>query len=56
MCVSYSLLDILHEGMAVIPKCSKCKLIEENYQATQIELHVEEMKQLRGLDKNHRIC
>ena len=42
--------------MAVIPKSSKCKRIEENYQATQIELDVEEMKRLRGLDRNHRIC
>ena len=52
ICIAF----LLHERMAVIPKTSKCKRIEENFNATKIILDADNMDRLRALDRNHRIC
>ena len=41
--------------MVVIPKSVNPKRIAENFKATQLQLDAEEIKRLRGIDKNCRL-
>ena len=51
ICLSFA----LHRGLVVLAKSVKPSRIEENLKATQVELDSEDMRQLRGLDKNFRL-
>ena len=50
VCISF----VLHLGIPVIAKSVKPSRIEENLKATQVELDSEDMRQLRGLERNFR--
>ncbi len=45
----------LHRGMVVIPKSVNPVRIADNLKATEVKLDDEDMKQLSGLDRNHRL-
>ena len=50
VCIAFA----LHRGMVVIPKTVNPARITENLKSTELKLDQEDMRRLRGIDKNLR--
>ena len=50
VCIAFA----LHRGLVVIPKTVNPARITENLKSTELKLDAEDMRRLRGLDRNYR--
>lgn len=50
------LRNLLQRGVVVIPKSTNPERLRENFAVTDFELSENDMRTLKGLDRNFRIC